>query len=397
MPPSTKRRGRGEGSLFYRADRDRWIGRVTIDGQPRMVSAPTKSEARRELETLRRAADDGLPLTAGTMTVADLLGVWAEKALPNRDLSPSRLAGHKWAIKILTEELGGTKVRRLTADQIEAAFLRRTKPIDVKKRKGRGRTSGAALSRSSLIKLRSTLSQALTWAQRRNLVARNVAALVELPATAATSKTGKSLTVAEAKTFLRAAGGSELEAMWVTMLYLGLRPGEAAGLAWSDIDFEAATLHVWRARKVGHTGDAVVGETKTPGSIRTLDAPKPVLDALTGQRKRQNEQRLAVGHLWSNEENLVFTSALGRPSDPKAVRNEFQRIVTASEIDGDWTPNLLRHSAASLMADAGMPIELVADQLGHRDLRMLQRHYRHRIRPTVSGGDVLHGVLDGTA
>lgn len=45
------------------------------------------------------------------------------------------------------------------------------------------------------------------------------------------------------------------------------------------------------------------------------------------------------------------------------------------------------------MADAGMPIELVADQLGHCDLRMLQRHYRHRIRPTIAGGVVVDGLL----
>ena len=40
-----------------------------------------------------------------------------------------------------------------------------------------------------------------------------------------------------------------------------------------------------------------------------------------------------------------------------------------------------------------MDTEQVADQLGHKDLRMLQRHYRHRIRPTVDGGTVLGDVL----
>jgi integrase len=40
-----------------------------------------------------------------------------------------------------------------------------------------------------------------------------------------------------------------------------------------------------------------------------------------------------------------------------------------------------------------MPIEQVADQLGHRDLRMLQQHYRHRIKPTIGGANVLSGVL----
>lgn len=397
MPRQSQRRGRGEGALFYRADRDRWMGRITIDGQQRIVSARTKTEARRQLDELRRAADAGLPLTAGTLTVAELLTVWAEKALPNRRLSASRLASHSWAINILTTELGSKKVRSLTPDDIEAAFQRRVAPTASGRRPGRGRAPGAPLSRNSLVKLRSTLSQALTWAQRRDLVARNVASLAELPADAVGTRPGKSLSVAEAKTLLDAARGTPLEAMWVAMLYLGLRPGEAAGLAWDDIDHERGTIHVWKARKVGTRGAAFVGDTKTPGSIRTLDAPQPVLDALARHRTRQVEQQLSIGPSWSNPEQLVFTSPLGRPCDPKAVRNEFERVVAAAGLEGKWTPNLLRHSAASLMADAGMPIELVADQLGHRDLRMLQRHYRHRIKPTIAGGSVVHDVLGEAA
>ena len=101
---------------------------MTIDGERRTVSAKSKTEARKELDLLRRAADDGLPLTAGSMTLADLLTVWTEKALPNRALADSAITSHKWAIKILIEEIGNAKVRRLTPDQVEAAFLRRTKP-----------------------------------------------------------------------------------------------------------------------------------------------------------------------------------------------------------------------------------------------------------------------------
>ena len=89
----------------------------------------------------------------------------------------------------------------------------------------------------------------------------------------------------------------------------------------------------------------------------------------------------------------MFTSPAGRPTDPKAVRNEFDRLIAAAGIEGHWTPNLLRHTAASLMADAGLPIEHVADQLGHKDLRMLQQHYRHRIKPTIGGAHILDSVL----
>jgi len=380
--------------LFYREDRDRWIGRVIIDGTPRAVSAQTKTEARRRLDALRRAADEGLPLTPGKVTLADLLTTWASKALPNRNLSPSRLAGHRWAIAILIEDLGNRKLHNLTADHVEAAFARRAQATkSTARRSGRGRTSGAALSRSSFVKLRSTLNQALTWAQRRDLIARNIAPLVELPPNAAPSTPGRSMTLAQATQFLRAARDTELDAMWLTMLYLGLRPGEVAAIGWADIDFDNGIIHIWRGRKLDTAGAAIVGDTKTPGSIRSLDAPPVVLDALAQHRKKQNLQRLAVGPAWSNVEGLVFTSPTGRPTDPKAIRNEFHQVVRASGIDGAWTPNMLRHSAASLMADGGMPIEQVADQLGHKDLRMLQKHYRHRIKPTVSGGRVLGRLL----
>ena len=71
------------------------------------------------------------------MTLADPLTVWTEKALPNRALADSAITSHKWAIKILIEEMDNAKVRRLTPDQVEAEFLRRTTTIDVAKRRGR--------------------------------------------------------------------------------------------------------------------------------------------------------------------------------------------------------------------------------------------------------------------
>ncbi len=395
MAAKKSRRSRGDGALFYRADRDRWIGRINVNGKPRTVSARTKTEARYKLDQLRRAADDGLPVITRDRTVAELLELWRTKALPNRDLSPARIASHDWAIRILTHELGGIKLQALTVDDVEAALTRRTIPADEQPtpRKGRGRAATSALSRNSLIKLRSTLSQALTWAQRRDLVTRNVASLAELPTGATNQRTGKSLTVEQARQLLTAAAGTELEAMWTLMLYLGLRPGEAAGLSWNDIDFTNGTIHIWRARTTNTDGSATIGNTKTPGSIRTLEAPHVVLESLERHRHRQDEHAAALGAAWSNPDNLVFTSPTGRPADPKAVRNEFDRLITAAGIEGRWTPNLLRHTAASLMADAGLPIEHVADQLGHKDLRMLQQHYRHRIKPTIGGAHILDSVL----
>ena len=119
--------------------------------------------------------------------------------------------------------------------------------------------------------------------------------------------------------------------------------------------------------------------------------PDVVLDAFRRHRIEQKRHQLEVGEIWSNPEALVFTSPTGHPIDPMVCRKDFTKLVSSIGLS-DWTPNELRHSAASLMSDAGMPIEQVADQLDN-GLRTLQKHYRHRIRPTVSGGTVLDTAL----
>ncbi len=46
------------------------------------------------------------------------------------------------------------------------------------------------------------------------------------------------------------------------------------------------------------------------------------------------------------------------------------------------------------MSDAGVPLERIADQLGHATTRMLEQTYRHRLAPSVSAGaEVMSAVL----
>jgi site-specific recombinase XerD len=395
MAAKKSRRSRGDGALFYRADRDRWMGRINVNGKPRTVSARTKTEARYKLDQLRRAADDGLPVITRDRTVAELLELWRTKALPNRDLSPARIASHDWAIRILTHELGGIKLQALTVDDVEAALTRRTIPADEQPtpRKGRGRTATSALSRNSLIKLRSTLSQALTWAQRRDLVTRNVAALAELPTGAANQRTGKSLSIEQARQLLAAAVRDRARSD-VDPHALPRAPTRRSRRAVLERHRLHQRHHPHLARPHHqhrrlrhhrqHQDPRQHPHPRSPPSRPRVSRAPP---------QRQDEHAASLGSAWANPDNLVFTSPTGRPADPKAVRNEFDRLITTARIEGRWTPNLLRHTAASLMADAGLPIEHVADQLGHKDLRMLQQHYRHRIKPTIGGAHILDGVL----
>jgi len=159
-----------------------------------------------------------------------------------------------------------------------------------------------------------------------------------------------------------------------------------------DIDFEAGVVHVRKGRK-RISGRITIVTTKTPGSVRSLDSPTVIMDALRTTRRDQRLERIAAGDRWRSEDDLVFTNVVGSPTDPPKVRAEFNRVIAVAELGEGWTPNMLRHSAASLMSDAGVPLERIADQLGHKDTRMLSAHYRHQVRPTIDAAMILDEVL----
>jgi hypothetical protein len=184
---------------------------------------------------------------------------------------------------------------------------------------------------------------------------RNVARLAEIPAGCAEPKEGRSLTIEQARLLLRAAEGDRHEALYLCGLMLGLRPGELCGLLWEDIDLEGATLQVRRSLKIERTGPRL-GEPKTRRSYRGLDLPPAVVAALRAQRVRQAQERLFVGRAWVDH-GLVFTSHVGTPVDPANLRRSFSALTTSAGL-GHWTPKELRHSAASLLSAAGVPLDL---------------------------------------
>ncbi|HEX6854670.1 MAG TPA: hypothetical protein VF204_05190 [Streptosporangiaceae bacterium] len=90
--------------------------------------------------------------------------------------------------------------------------------------------------------LRQILSTALSRAQREELVARNVARLVELPEWVPASMVPWSPD--EALAFLRAAADDPLYAAFVLLTLYGMRRGEVLGLRWDDIDTGARLIRV---------------------------------------------------------------------------------------------------------------------------------------------------------
>jgi integrase len=86
-------------------------------------------------------------------------------------------------------------------------------------------------------------------------------------------------------------------------------------------------------------------------------------------------ERLAACSEWADSAS-VFTDDLGRPLHPHAVFGHFERSARNSGL-----PVLnfhgLRHSHATVLLQAGVPVRVVAERLGHADPAMTLRVYQH--------------------
>ncbi|WP_327108305.1 site-specific integrase [Nonomuraea glycinis] len=206
----------------------------------------------------------------------------------------------------------------------------------------------------------------------------------------------KALTRHQADAMLKAAESSELHAYVVLSLTTGVRTEEARALRWDHVvawipslkawqpvteagfKHKRFAIYVWRADRVG-------GDTKTRKSRRTLELPKLAAEALRHHHTRQAAHKLKAGEAWQDH-NLVFCTNVGTPLDAANVRRAFRHITKNAGIGTDWTPRELRHSFVSIMSDQGVPIETIADLVGHAGTSVTEAVYRHQLKPVITKG-----------
>lgn len=375
------RRGNGEGAIFKATDRPGYVGMLDLGPGPngkrvrRKVRGKTKTEVADKLRKLREA-EANRPALAGTVTtLGELLTRWLDTVAAAR-VTRSTLDGYRHQVaQHIEPALGSMRLDRLTPEHLDDYFLRMARD---------------GYSRGSLVKHRSIIGQAVRWGLKRRHIGWDVASLAELPppdvfaaAKPKQVRVARALTRDEARAFLAASEGRHNGTALAVALTVGLRPGELLALCWEDIDLEAGTLHVHRAWK-GSGKDRHLGPPKTRGSVRTVSLPAAVVDRLRDHRAEQVRGRLRT-NVWAEDgPDLVFPSKTGQPLDTANLRRLIADVADAAGIAGKLNAYDLRHTATSLLSEAGVRNELLADLLGHVDTRMVERHYRHRPAGSVS-------------
>jgi integrase len=360
------RKMNGEGSVYKRSSDGRWVGAVTLGYDERgkrirkTVTAATKTAVLERLRIVQRQVADGLPMPDDRVTVSELLDRWQNDVLRHQVAESAYMNYVAIGDYHIRPTLGSSRLTKLAPSDVDALLSRKLDD---------------GYSVSTVRRIRAVLAQALAQGERWGLVVRNVAAVTRGPRDR--RRQGRTLTPAQAQTLLAALKGDRYEALFMTMLALGLRRGEALGLRWADVNLEKGTLTVRHALKRESTG-LVLGEVKTTTSRRAINLPGPLVATLAAHRNRQIASQLAAPE-W-DDGDFVFTTQTGSPLDPRNIYRTCVGITERAGL-GRWHPHELRHSAASIMLAAGVPIEVVSNILGHSSIRVTADVYGHILDP----------------
>ena len=324
----------------------------------------TKQAARVALRAYLDQRDSGIDDTS-SLKVGEFLDQWLTG---KRALRPSTVKSYREHIELyLKPHLGRRRLRELNAQHIDVMLT----SVSSAYRK-------RDLSTATIRRIHSTLRSALNSAVKRRLIPYNPAAHVEL---AVERKAETTVWTSEnVGSFLAAIQESRHYPLFHLALVTGMRRGELAGLRWQDVDLKAGLVRVeQQVVQIGST--RYVGPPKTDKGRRTLP-----LDPLTVEVMRRHmdyeDRARSICAVALAPAQFVFTNEFGEGLKPEKIGRLFALLSARS-----GAPKIrlhgLRHTAASLALEAGVPMKVVSERLGHGTTGITADLYTH-VSPAVA-------------
>lgn len=326
------------------------------DGSPiyKWVAATTAKELeRKKAEIVQRylAGYDSASMTLGDYLVNKWFPVRTAGATPSRITTLSSTCNTN-----ILPVLGSRYIRTITKDEL-------LQLLQGLQSKGR---SQSLINTTAMV-----LREVFGSAQADGVIQINPAYGLKAPSSNASPLKRRALTEAETAATLAVIETSSHGLFLLLLYYFGLRRGEALGLRWEDVDFDAHCIHVRRDIDYSMGRDGIVGKLKTESSARTVPIPEAA----------ENRLRAARGIGW------VFSRPDGNPYSEndftrmwRAIRLELAEQEPSIESEGlrsILTPHYYRHNYATILHRAKVPVEQARDWLGHSSIAITLDIYTH--------------------
>lgn len=330
---------RGNGSIVERDGR--YVARISrTEGGVRKRESRTfdlRQEAEWWLSQARRHGE-----SPADVKVAAYLEGWLRG---KRDVAASTKAQYENHVRVhINPVLGGYRLIDLRRRHVEDFVDGRARHVS----SGTGRTLSASTVRAILVTLRSALEEAVPRDIPDNPAAKVKAPTVRRPPVHA-------LTIEEARDLIAAVRGEWIEQLVRFLLGSGVRIGEAVALNQRDVQ------------------DGFVRLRKSKTSIRAVRVSDDAMAALN--------EAIRMAPRRGPDEPIFFSPRANRQGvrdrlDRGSAQHALPRILERAGLRR-MTPHALRHGTATLMLADGVPMQVIAEQLGHRNPTMTAKVYAH--------------------
>ena len=292
----------------------------------------------------------------------------------------------------------GKGVSKRTAEKVSAAV-----GLAVSRAFNEHPKKGGKLNSNSVLHYHAMLSSVFRKGVQWGLINENPCARAERPK--ASEIDVETLDEEDIARLLEALAGAPVHFSVITQLALltGARRGEICGLRWSDIDFEKGTLSIKRTVQFIPAEGIVFTSPKTKRSRRCIRIGADCLELLKEYRQHQIQERLRIGSKWARkvtiengkvvDNDMLFTRWNGEPLDPETVSTWFPRFLEEHGLPAVHFHSL-RHTNASLLIAAHVPITTVSGRLGHAQTSTTLNFYASAIQSAdAAAADALEGVI----
>lgn len=293
-------------------------------------------------------------------TVGEYLLVWLEKI--KGTVSERSHETYSWHVKKLLPVVGGLPLYDLTGFDLQ---------------EGLGKLTGSPKTVKDIYNtLKTAFRQAVAW----GLLGVSPAEGLRSPKVTRGEK--RVLTPEELNKLLEVVQPYKHYLIIRLLALTGARLGEVLGLTWNDVNFAEGTLTIKRAVSIRKRK---LKDTKTTSSKRTLKLDPETLNLLAALRNRQEKGNVAS---LRRGETLIFNSPDGRPVKDSSVRKTLNLALKKAGL-AHIRIHDLRHTAGSLLLDAGYSFPVAAAFLGRSSPATTAAVYAHAVRKGASVAEVL--------
>jgi integrase len=185
----------------------------------------------------------------------------------------------------------------------------------------------------------------------------------------------------ELSRLITASKGTPFELSILVTIFTGLRKGEVCGLQWDDLNISTGTLLVCHSVSQISAEHIELKSTKSDKS-RLIKLPSALLAVLKSVKAKRQAKGLMSEWICCRNDGSMMT--------PNALSSGYCRVVKKAGIK-NTSIHKLRHTHATVLMDAGVPLKVISERLGHASINTTASIYLH---VTQHMQDVAADVLD---